>query len=64
MILGEWSTYGVPGGKSSCGNTEWNIEVTLPVLVEMTMVASVSRPDITAREDARTVIGGGLEDEK
>ena len=36
----------------------------LPVLVEMTTVASVSLPDITAREDASTVIAGGWEDEK
>lgn len=40
------------------------MDVILPVFVEMTMVASVSLPETTARDEARTVIGGGLEDEK
>lgn len=33
------------------------MEVILPVEVEITMVASVRRPETTALEDARTVIG-------
>lgn len=31
--------------------------VILPVVADITMVASVSRPETTAREDARTVMG-------
>lgn len=40
---------------------EWKIEVTLPVVREMTMVADVKRPEITAREEASTVIEGPVE---
>jgi len=56
-ICGEWSVYGVPGGKSDAGRTEWKIDVTFPVVFEMTMVASVKWPETTAREEARTVMG-------
>ena len=34
------------------------MDVILPVTCEMTIVAAVSRPDLTAREDTRTVIAG------
>lgn len=47
----------MPGGKLEAGNTEWKTEVILPVVVEMTMVASVIRPDTTALEEASTVMG-------
>jgi len=50
--------YVVPGGKSDAGRTEWKIEIILPVETETTIVALVRRPDITAREEARTVMGG------
>ena len=33
------------------------MDVILPVVKEMTIVASVSRPDTTARDDAMTVMG-------
>lgn len=54
-MCGEWSTYGVPAGKDDAGKTDSQIERTLPVVVEMAIVAAVWRPLITAREDARTV---------
>lgn len=57
-MCGEWSTYSVPGGKSERGSTEWNIDVMRPVMVEMTIVASVIRPAITARDEAKTVTRG------
>lgn len=34
------------------------MDVTLPVWSEMTMVADVSLPSMTAREEARTVMCG------
>ena len=34
--------------------------VILPVVVDMTIVASVMHPDTTAREEARTVMGEPL----
>lgn len=34
------------------------MEVILPVVIEITIVASVMRPEITAREEARTVMRG------
>lgn len=48
----------MPGGKSEAGSTEWKIEVILPVCWDMTIVAAVSRPSMTARDEARTVIRG------
>jgi hypothetical protein len=57
-MCGEWSTYGVPGGKSDAGSTEWKIDVTLPVTVEMTIVASVRRPETMALDEASTVMRG------
>lgn len=56
-MWGEWSVYGVPAGKLEGGNTEWKIDVILPVFVEMTTVAAVSPPETTALEEASTVIG-------
>lgn len=56
-IFGEWSTNGVPGGKSDLDRTEWKMDMILPVWVLITMVADVNRPDTTARDEARTVIG-------
>ena len=38
------------------GRTEWKIDVILPETSDMTIVADTSLPEITAREDARTVI--------
>ena len=57
-MWGEWSAYGVPAGKLEGGNTEWKIDVILPFFVEMTIVAAVSSPEMTALEEASTVIGG------
>lgn len=37
---------------------EWKTEVTFPVAWEMMTVAGVNRPEITAREEAITVIEG------
>ena len=48
----------MPGGKSEGSKTEWKTEVTFPVLREITMVAAVSAPLRTTREEASTVIGG------
>ena len=50
--------YGVPAGKLEGCRTEWKTDVILPVLCEMTIVAAVSRPETTAREEARTVMEG------
>jgi hypothetical protein len=47
----------VPSGKSDAGTIEWKTEVILPVTLEIIIVASVRRPDITALEDTSTVIG-------
>lgn len=55
-MCGEWSTYGVPAGKDDAGNTDSQIDWILPVTVEMTIVAAVRRPLVTAREEARTVM--------
>ena len=52
--------YGVPGGNDEAGKTEWKIEVILPVVVDITMVAAVNLSSITAREEARTVISEAL----
>lgn len=49
--------YDVPSGKSDGGSMEWKMDVTLPVAFDTTMVASVRRPAMTAREEAKTVIG-------
>ena len=49
--------YGVPGGNAERGRTEGAIAVILPVRDEMTIVAGVRLLEITAREDARTLIG-------
>lgn len=38
---------------------ERETEVTFPEAWEITIVAGVNRPEITAREDAITVMGGG-----
>jgi hypothetical protein len=40
------------------GRTEWKIDVIFPVSKEMTMVAGVRRPDMTALEEAKTVNAG------
>ena len=48
--------YGVPAGNEEARRTEWNIEVTLPVVKEMTMVAAESLSPITARDETSTVI--------
>ena len=50
--------YGVPAGKLEGCRMEWKTDVILPVLCEMTIVAAVSRPETTAREEASTVIEG------
>ena len=42
---------------------EWNIEVTLPVMRDMTIVAEVRRPEMTAREEVWTEIGGMEEED-
>lgn len=55
-MCGEWLTYGVPAGNDEAGKTDSQIDWILPVTVEMTIVAAVRRPLITAREDARTVM--------
>jgi hypothetical protein len=52
--------YGVPGGKSDAGTIESNVAVILPVALDMTKVAADSRPDLIAREDARTVTGESM----
>lgn len=44
-------------GKSVGTRTESYIEVILPDIRDITIVAAVILPDITAREDAMTVIG-------
>jgi hypothetical protein len=49
--------YEVPSGKSVRGNTEWKMEVILPVVFDTTIVASVSLPATTALEEASTVMG-------
>lgn len=46
----------MPGGNSEAGRTDSEIDVILPVVVEIVIVAGVSLLLITAREDARTVI--------
>ena len=38
--------------------TESNVAVILPVALEITIVAAVSLPDVTARDEATTEIGG------
>ena len=43
-------------GNVDAGRTDSDIDVILPVVVEMVIVAGVSRSLITAREDAMTVI--------
>ena len=48
----------MPAGKLEGCRTEWKTDVILPVLCEMTIVAAVSRPETTAREEASTVIEG------
>ena len=50
--------YGVPAGKSEAGRTEWNIDIILPLARDMTIVAAVRRSLMTARDEAKTVIGG------
>ena len=50
--------YGVPAGKLEGCRTEWKTDVILPVLCETTIVAAVSRPETTARDEASTVIKG------
>ena len=45
----------MPGGNLEAGRTEWKTDVILPVSEEMTMVAEVTRPDMTALEEAKTV---------
>lgn len=41
---------------------EWKIDVIFPVVREMTIVAEVSRPETTAREEVKTVMAGWFED--
>ena len=50
--------YGVPAGKLEGCRTEWKTDVIFPVFCEITIVAAVSRPETTAREEASTVIEG------
>ena len=45
-------------GKWEAGRTEWKMDVIFPVSTEMTMVADVRRPDITALDDTNTEIVG------
>jgi len=45
----------VPAGNDEAGSTDSQIDRILPVAVDMAIVAAVSRPLITAREDTRTV---------
>lgn len=52
--------YGVPDGNSDAGMTESKTAVILPVAREITMVADVRRPEMTAREEATTAIEGML----
>lgn len=42
------------------GRTEWKTDVIFPVCKEMTMVADVRRPDMTALEEAKTEIVGDV----
>ena len=51
--------YGVPAGKLEGCRTEWKTDMIFPVFCEITIVAAVSRPETTAREEASTVIEGG-----
>lgn len=55
--MGEWSIYGVPGGKEERGRTAWVMDTIFPVCGDMVIVAGVSTPETTAREEAITVIG-------
>jgi hypothetical protein len=48
----------VLGGKLEAGRTELKIDVIFPVSKEITMVADVTRPDITALEETKTVNAG------
>ena len=48
--------YGVRAGKLEGCRTEWKTDIIFPVFCETTIVAAVSRPEITAREEASTVI--------
>lgn len=48
------------GGKSEGGTIESKVAVILPVALEMTIVAAERRPDLTARDEAMTVIGESL----
>ena len=50
--------YGVRAGKLEGCRTEWKTDIIFPVFREMTIVAAVSRPETTAREEASTVIEG------
>lgn len=50
--------YGVPAGKSEAGMTESKTAVILPVDREITMVAEVRRPEMTARDEATTAMEG------
>lgn len=50
------SVYGVPSGKSVAERMESKTAVIFPVSREMTTVAGVTWPEITAREEANTVI--------
>jgi hypothetical protein len=52
--------YGVPEGNSDAGMMESKTAVILPVAREITMVADVRRPEMTAREEATTAIEGML----
>lgn len=52
--------YGVPVGNDEGGRTESKTETILPVMVDMTIVAAVSWPSTTARDEARTVISDAL----
>lgn len=46
-------------GKAEGERMEWKMEVIRPVRREMTIVAAIIWPEMTAREEARTVIVGG-----
>ena len=50
--------YGVPAGKLEGCRTEWKTDMIFPVFCEITIVAAVSRPETTARQEASTVIEG------
>jgi hypothetical protein len=46
----------VPAGNDEAGKTDSQIDWILPVTVEITIVAAVWRPLMTAREEVKTVM--------